>query len=86
MFVCILVTQQADVCVCAGIPVSQRASLGLDDAEVPERRVPAWVRLSMAKHLDGHRPLRQVLNEVLCHSHSQLLERGGGRKSQYAFV
>lgn len=36
-----------------GSPVAQRASLGLNNAEVPQGQVPAWISLPVAKHLNS---------------------------------
>lgn len=41
-----------------GSPVTQCASLGLNNAEVPQGQVPAWISLPVAKHLNSQRSLR----------------------------
>lgn len=52
---------------CAFLPVSQSACLGLDDAEVPEGGVSPCISLSVSIYLDGNRPFSKVFDEILCY-------------------
>lgn len=56
-FVYRLFYRRGSVFLC-GSPVTQRASLGLNNAEVPQGQVPAWISLPVAIHLNSQRSLR----------------------------
>lgn len=55
-FVYSLFYSRGSVFLCCS-PVTERASLGLNNAEVPQGQVPARISLSVTKHLNSQRSL-----------------------------